>query len=89
MEIRDQVEQEAIEANRASASLNDEAVAAALGEAAALVRERSAAVLAANEADCEAAAGRLDEGTLDRLRLGAARVETAAPFRRATWGPSR
>ena len=78
MEIREQVEQEAIEANRASASLNDEAVAAALGEAAALVRERSAAVLAANEADCEAAAGRLDEGTLDRLRLGAARVETLA-----------
>jgi glutamate-5-semialdehyde dehydrogenase len=78
VEIREQVEQEAIEANRASASLNDEAVAAALGEAAALVRERSAAVLAANEADCEAAAGRLDEGTLDRLRLGAARVETLA-----------
>jgi glutamate-5-semialdehyde dehydrogenase len=78
VEIREQVEQEAIEANRASASLNDEAVAAALGAAAALVRERSAAVLAANEADCEAAAGRLDEGTLDRLRLGAARVETLA-----------
>jgi glutamate-5-semialdehyde dehydrogenase len=78
VEIRGQVEQEAIEANRASASLNDEAVAAALGEAAALVRERSAAVLAANEADCDAAAGRLDEGTLDRLRLGGARVETLA-----------
>lgn len=78
MEIREQVEQEAIEANRASASLNDEAVAAALGEAAALVRERRAAVLAANEADCEAAAGRLDEGTLDRLRLGAGRVDTLA-----------
>jgi glutamate-5-semialdehyde dehydrogenase len=78
VEIRDQVEQEAIEANRASASLNDEAVAAALGEAAPLVRERSAAVLAANEADCDAAAGRLDEGTLDRLRLGSARVETLA-----------
>jgi glutamate-5-semialdehyde dehydrogenase len=76
--IREQVEQEAIEANRASASLNDDAVAAALGEAAALVREHSAAVLAANEADCEAAAGRLDEGTLDRLRLGAGRVETLA-----------
>ncbi|HWM14102.1 MAG TPA: aldehyde dehydrogenase family protein [Gaiellaceae bacterium] len=78
MEIREQVEQEAIEANRASASLTDEAVAAALEEAAALVRERSAAVLAANEADCDAAAGRLDEGTLDRLRLGTARVETLA-----------
>ena len=78
MEIREQVEQEAIEANRASASLTDEAVAAALTEAAALVRERSAVVLAANEADCDAAAGRLDEGTLDRLRLGAARVETLA-----------
>jgi glutamate-5-semialdehyde dehydrogenase len=78
VEIRAQVEQEAIEANRASASLTDEAVAAALAEAAALVRERSDAVLAANEADCEAAAGRLDEGTLDRLRLGPERVETLA-----------
>ena len=84
MEIRDQVEQEAIEANRASASLTDEAVAAALGEAAALVRERSAAVLAANEADCEAAAGRLDEGTLDRLRLDAKRVDTLAGQAEAT-----
>ncbi|MGH3024812.1 MAG: aldehyde dehydrogenase family protein [Gaiellaceae bacterium] len=78
MEIRAQVEQEAIEANRASASLSDSAVASALGEAAALVRERSAAVLAANEADCEAAQGRLDEGTLDRLRLDPRRVETLA-----------
>ena len=84
MEIREQVEQEAIEANRASASLSDEAVASALTEAAALVRERSAAVLAANEADCEAAAGRLDEGTLDRLRLDAKRIETLAGQVQAT-----
>ncbi|HEU4451390.1 MAG TPA: aldehyde dehydrogenase family protein [Gaiellaceae bacterium] len=78
MEVREQVEQEAIEANRASSSLSDEAVAAALGEAAALVRERAAAVLAANEADVGAASGRLDEGTLDRLRLDAGRIETLA-----------
>ncbi|MGH3021815.1 MAG: aldehyde dehydrogenase family protein, partial [Gaiellaceae bacterium] len=84
MEIRDQVEQEAIEANRASASLTDEAVDSALREAAALVRERRSAVLAANEADCEAAAGRLDEGTLDRLRLDAKRVETLADQVEAT-----
>ena len=78
MDIRRQVEQEANEANRAAASLSDEAVASALAEAAALVRERSATLLAANEADCEAAAGRLDEGTLDRLRLDVKRVEALA-----------
>jgi glutamate-5-semialdehyde dehydrogenase len=84
VEIREQVEQEAIEANRAAAALTDEAVASALGEAAALVRERSPAVLAANAADCEATAGRLDEGTLDRLRLDAKRVETLAAQVKAT-----
>jgi glutamate-5-semialdehyde dehydrogenase len=84
VDVREQVEQEAIEAGRASASLTDAAVADALREAAALVRERSAAVLAANEADCGAAAGRLDQGTLDRLRLDAARVETLAEQLEAT-----
>jgi glutamate-5-semialdehyde dehydrogenase len=84
VEVREQVEREAIEANRASASLNDEAVAVALAAAAALVRERRAAVLAANEADHEAASGRLDEGTLDRLRLDSKRIETLAAQVEAT-----
>ncbi len=84
MEVREQVEREAIEANRASASLSDESVAAALGAAAALVRERSTAVLEANDADYEAAAGRLDQGTLDRLRLDAKRIEALAAQVEAT-----
>ena len=40
--------------------------------------ERRAAILAANAADVEDATGRLDEGTLDRLRLDDARVEGLA-----------
>ena len=84
MEVREQVEREAIEANRASALLSDESVAAALGAAAALVRERSTAVLEANDADYEAAAGRLDQGTLDRLRLDAKRIEALAAQVEAT-----
>ena len=76
--LRESVESEAREARRAAASLTDEAVASALEGAAALVRERRAEILAANEADCEAAAGRIDEGMLDRLRLDDARVESLA-----------
>src|SRR6266852_4586360 len=75
MNLRDQVEQEALAANRAGPSLTDEAVAEALRAAAALVRERREQILGANAADCEGAAGQLDEGTLDRLRLDGARVE--------------
>src|SRR3989442_4558811 len=78
MNLRDQVEQEALAANRAGPSLTDEAVAEALRAAAALVRERREAILRANAADCEGAAGQLDEGTLDRLRLDGARVEAIA-----------
>jgi len=73
--IREQIEQEARAAGEAAPHLRDDAVAAALGEAAAMLHERGAAVLAANGADCEAAAGHLDEGTLDRLRLDKARIE--------------
>jgi glutamate-5-semialdehyde dehydrogenase len=58
--------------------LTDGAVAEALSAAAGLVRERRAEILAANEADCEAAQGGLDEGMLDRLRLDAGRVEALA-----------
>jgi len=76
--LRDEVEREALEAGRAASSLTDEAVAEALTTAAALVRERRAEVLAANEADVDAATGRLDEGMLDRLRLDDARVDGIA-----------
>jgi glutamate-5-semialdehyde dehydrogenase len=76
--LRDQVEGEALAANRAAPHLTDEAVANALAAAAELVRARSAAVLVANEADCAAAEGRLDEGMLDRLRLDDERVEGIA-----------
>jgi glutamate-5-semialdehyde dehydrogenase len=67
--LREEIEREAQAARAAAPALRDDAVAAALGEAAAILRERRAEVLAANAADVEAAAGRLDEGTLDRLRL--------------------
>lgn len=78
MTIRGQIEQEASEANRATRFLRDDAVADALRGAAALARERAAAILVANAADVEAATGRLDEGTLDRLRLDEQRVESLA-----------
>ncbi|MGH3104335.1 MAG: aldehyde dehydrogenase family protein [Gaiellaceae bacterium] len=78
MTLRDQIEREAAEANRAGPFLRDDAVAEALRGAAALVRARSGAILEANAADCEAAAGRIDEGTLDRLRLDGERVELLA-----------
>ena len=78
MGLRDQVEGEALAANRAAPHLTDEAVANALAAAAELVRARSAAVLVANEADCAAAERRLDEGMLDRLRLDDERVEGIA-----------
>jgi glutamate-5-semialdehyde dehydrogenase len=75
---------EAAAARRAAPSLSDDAVVAALGEAAALVRARAGAVLAANAADCEEATGRLDEGMLDRLRLDERRVEGMAAQVEAT-----
>lgn len=76
--LREEIEREAAAANRATASLRDDLVAEALRGAATLVRERRHAILAANAADCEAAAGRVDEGTLDRLRLDDTRVEGLA-----------
>ena len=73
--LREDVEREAREAAQAVSELTDEAVAAALETAAALVRERREEILAANAADYEAATERLDEGMLDRLRLDDARVD--------------
>ena len=43
-----------------------------------LVLERRAVILAASAADCEAAAGRIDDGLLDRLRLDETRIEGLA-----------
>ncbi|HEY7605058.1 MAG TPA: hypothetical protein VH760_12415 [Gaiellaceae bacterium] len=75
MPIRDDVEREARAAGTAAAALADDAVAEALTGAAAVLRSRSREVLAANSADVEAAAGTLDEGTLDRLRLDGGRID--------------
>jgi glutamate-5-semialdehyde dehydrogenase len=78
MSLHDLIEAEAAAANRAAPALNDDAVAEALRSAARIVGERQDAILRANAVDCEAATGRLDEGTLDRLRLDAPRVEALA-----------
>jgi glutamate-5-semialdehyde dehydrogenase len=78
VKIGEQIEQEARAAGEAAPHLRDDAVAAALGEAAAVLRERRRNVLAANGADVESAAGRFDEGTLDRLRLDDARLDALA-----------
>ena len=75
MDIREQVEREARAAGAAAGALRDDAVAAALTEAAAVLRERRGEVIAANTADVEAATGQLDEGTLDRLRLDDGRLD--------------
>lgn len=77
MDLHAQIEAEALAAKEATPRLGDEAVAAALAEAARLVLARRGAILAANEQDVSAASG-LDEGTLDRLRLDEHRVETLA-----------
>lgn len=76
--LRELVAHEAARANEAMPLLRDDLVAEALQRAAVLVRERRATILAANQADCQAAAGRLDEGMLDRLRLDNGRVEVLA-----------
>lgn len=78
MDLRALVEHEAAEAGLAVARLTDDAVSDALTIAAALARERAPHLLAANDADVQAAIGRLDEGTLDRLRLDPGRVESLA-----------
>ncbi len=73
--LRAQIEAEAAGAKDAVRLLTDETVASALGAAARLLRERRPVVTAANRADMEAAAARLDAGTLDRLRLDDRRVD--------------
>jgi glutamate-5-semialdehyde dehydrogenase len=76
--LREDIEREARAANDAVPALADDLVSEALRGAAALVRERRGVVLAANAVDVEQGAGRLDEGTLDRLRLDDGRVEGLA-----------
>ena len=78
MSLREDIEREAAAAGAAVAALSDDRVADALRRAAALVRERRGVVLRANAGDVARAAGNLDEGTLDRLRLDEARVEALA-----------
>jgi glutamate-5-semialdehyde dehydrogenase len=84
MELRRLVEAEAAAANGAIRRLTDEAVTAALVEAAELTLARRNAILEANAADCAAAEGRLDAGTLDRLRLDEGRVAALAETVRST-----
>jgi len=76
--LREDIEREAAAARAAVAALDDERVSAALRAAGALVRERGAALLDANAGDVARAAGSLDDGTLDRLRLDGARLESLA-----------
>ena len=78
MSLREDIEREAAAAGAAVAALTDESVSDARRRAGALVRHRGAAILEANAVDVEEASGRLDAGTLDRLRLDDARVEALA-----------
>jgi glutamate-5-semialdehyde dehydrogenase len=71
------LEREARAAGDALDALADDAVAEALAHAARLAGERSREVLAANEADVEAATS-LDAGALDRLRLDEKRLDAIA-----------
>jgi glutamate-5-semialdehyde dehydrogenase len=73
-DLRAVVEREAAAAHAAVSELTDEAVTRALEHAAELVDERSDAIARANAADVDAAAERLDEGALDRLRLDPERI---------------
>ena len=78
---RADVEREAARggARRAASLTDDGRRRRAGGEPPALLRERRGEVLAANQADVEAAPDRLDEGTLDRLRLDDATGRTRSP----------
>ena len=76
--LRSQIEREARAAGAAASALRDDSVAAGLVEAAGVLRECRDTVLAANRADVEAAAGQLDEGTIDRLRLDGVRLDALA-----------
>ena len=83
-DLRSLVEQEADQARRTAPFLTDDGVSLALSRAATLVRERRAEILEANAADVAGAEGRLDKGTLDRLRLDETKVESLAAQVEAT-----
>jgi len=74
MSLRDDIAREAAAAAAAVSFLTDDAVTHALERAAKLVDEKRDAIAAANATDVDAAAG-IDEGSLDRLRLDAARID--------------
>ena len=76
--LHQQIEREAADANAAASALRDDLVSEALRAAAALVLERRDLLLGVNGEDCNAARERVDDGTLDRLRLDDARVEGLA-----------
>jgi glutamate-5-semialdehyde dehydrogenase len=77
MSLREQLEHEAAAAAACVPLLKDDAVTDALERAARLVGERREAIAAANAADVDAAGG-LDPGSLDRLRLDASRIDALA-----------
>jgi len=77
MSLRDELEREAAAAAAAVPVLKDDAVTDALQRAARLVGERREAIAAASSADVGAAGG-LDPGSLDRLRLDASRIDALA-----------
>jgi glutamate-5-semialdehyde dehydrogenase len=74
MTILAAVEREASAARAAVPLLTDEGAASALELGAERLARRHESILAANAADLDAAAGELDEGALDRLRLDAGRL---------------
>jgi glutamate-5-semialdehyde dehydrogenase len=75
VDLVEEVRAEARRARVAAAALAEEPVAAALRAAAERLTAQEATVLLANDDDVAAAAGRLDEGARDRLRLTPARLE--------------
>ncbi len=78
MELLQAIEHEASAAQSAVGALTDAAVATSLALAAELVTSRAGAIAAANEEDVAAAQGRLDQGSIDRLRLDGSRISTLA-----------
>lgn len=78
MELLQTIEREASAAQSAVSALTDAAVAESLALAAELVVSRAPAIATANEKDLAAAEVRLDDGSLDRLRLDKARISTLA-----------
>ena len=72
------VRREAEAARDACEQLDDERVGQALHAMGTLLEQERDAVLAENERDVAAAAGRVDEGALDRLRLDPGRLDDVA-----------